>query len=177
MRKFRCVPISAGIPIAFISISALQLGLTWYYWINMHDIIDVYAGIVFFSVGCFFAVVTAFPAFRRVEIFSDKVICKGLFPNQTFEIEYVNCDVGIAYHYQYGRKIWWMYFANDLYPCFKSSDRKHMNSKKIEPGFVKIVYSDEVYCALIDTLPKKQKIALETARRYANIRNQNKIIL
>lgn len=178
MKKFHCVPVSVGIPIAFISMSVIQMGLTWYYWINMHDIKDIYAGIVFFSIGCFLAVITSIPAFRRVELFSEKIICKGVFPRNTFEIEYAKCNIGIDYHCQYGRQIWWIYLCSGPYTQFKvSGNSSRINTLKIKPGFIKIMYSDEVYNALMSVLPKKQKIALETSRRYANFNKQGKIIL
>ena len=177
MKKFSCIPISAGIPIAFISMSLVQLGLTWYYWIDMHDITDVYLGVVLISFGCFFAIITSFPAFRRVEIFPEKVICKGLFPQETFEIEYARCNIGMDCHHQYGRKIWWIYLCYGPHPKFKASDKSnHINTMRIKPGFVKIMYSDEVYEALIMVLPKKQRTALETSRRCAGFVKQGKII-
>lgn len=177
MKKYRCIPISMGIPIAFMSMSAVQVVLTWYYWVNMHDINDVYMGIVICSFGCIFAIITAFPALRRIEICQNKVICKGLLPRDTFELEYANCNVGIDYHCQYGRKIWWIYLCYGPHPRFKKSNQSNRtNALKIKPGFIKIMYSDEVYNALIEVLPKKQRTALETARRYANFNKQGKIV-
>ena len=178
MNKFRCIPISVGIPIAFFSLSIIQIGLTWYYWINMHDIKDIYVGAVIFLLGSFLAIITSFPTFRRVELLQDKVICKGLFPHDTFEIEYERCNVGIDHHCQYGRKIWWICLYYGPHPKFKMPNKANrINTLKIEPGFIKIMYSDEVYYALLSKLPKKQKIALETSRRYAKFEKQGRIVL
>lgn len=177
MKKFRCIPISAGLPLAFISISVVNLGLTWYYWINMHDIADVYMGIVIFAFCCVLAIATSFPSFGRVELHEKKIVFKGFLPRDTFEMEYASCNIGIDYHCQYGRTIWWIYLCYGAHPRFRKGNKANrMNTLKIRPGFIKIMYSDEVYNTLISVLPKKQQIALETARRYANFEKQGKIV-
>ena len=176
-KKFRCVPVSLGLPIAFASASFIQLGLTWVYWTNMHDIKDVYMGIIIFSFGFILAGITLIPALKRVEILSDRVICKGLFPRETFEIEYGRCTIGMDSHRQYGRRIWWIYLCYGQPPQYKLSNTSNrMNAVKIQPGFIKIIYSDEVYDTLISILPKKQRTALMTARQCAGFDKQGKII-
>ena len=177
MKKFRCVPIAIGLPIAFWSCTIFYLGLIWFALVKLSD--QSLAILAFFMVlfSSFFGIFVSLPAVRRVEFYPDFLICKGLFPQDTFEIRYQDCNVGMDYHRQNRRKVWWIYLCYGSPPQYKRDiPANRINSVKIAPGFVKIMYSDEVYNALIEVLPKKQKTALVTARRCAGFKKQGNII-
>ena len=123
------------------------------------------------------AIVCLPAAAKRVEIFPDKVICKGLLPRETFEMKYDQCIVGMDYHMQNGGKIWWIYFCSGAYPKYKTKNpAKRINSIKIRPGFVRIMYSEELYQTLLEALPAKQCDILKSVHRYSGFEKQGKII-
>ena len=177
MKEYRCIPIAAGLPIIFLMGSLLHLGFTWYYWIDTHDSEYLFVGLFFAIFAFCFALFTAMPAIRRIEILPQLIICRGLFPWNTFEIKYEDCNIGMDYHRQNHNKIWWIYLCYGSPPQYKhKSPTNRINSVKIRHGFVKIMYSDEVYNDLIEVLPKKQRTALITARRCAGFEKQGKIV-
>jgi len=182
MKKFRCVPLSMGIPVIF--------GLCGLFWVPFLFNLDVFvnskgepapqAGLIL----CIFAIVCSLSgvittlsfAVKRVEIYSDRVICKGLFPKDTFELVYDTCNVGMDYHVQNGGKIWWIYFYSGSHPKYKTKNpANRINSIKIQPGFVRIMYDEELYQTLMETLPSKQCTALKSIRRYSGFEKQGKI--
>ena len=112
-----------------------------------------------------------------VEIKSDRIICHIPF-HKNVEIEYEKCYIGFDYHNQNGGKIWWIYFSYGKMPPYKNPQLgNRINSIKCQPGFVRIMYRDEVYNALLETLPPKQKTALEAARRHSGFEKQRKIYM
>lgn len=177
MKKFRCIPIAAGLPIISLGTVVLIALMTWEHWEALHDIELVFTELSLTLLGIVLAVVTAFPAIRRVEIHSNHIKCKGLFPRDTFVIEYSKCIIGMDYHVQNWNKVWWIYLCYGQPPQYKSKNpANRMNAVIIRPGFIKIMYSDAVYETLLEVLPKKQKTALITARRCAGFEKQGKII-
>lgn len=177
-RKFCCIPIAAGLPAIYLCATIVSLLMAWQYWQESHDIEELMICLTI----AFFSLISAlfffFPAIRRVEIKQDVIVCKGFLPKNRFEIEYSKCNVGMDYHCQYKKKIWWIYLCYGSAPQYKlNNPANRMNAIKIQPGFVKIMYSDEVYNSLLDVLPKKQQTALVTARRCAGFEKQDNIIL
>ena len=43
-----------------------------------------------------------------------------------------------------------------------------MNAEKFKPGFIKMHYNDKVYDALLEVLPKQQRSALISAKKWAD---------
>ena len=116
------------------------------------------------------------PAIRRVEIYDDHIVCKGLFPSSKIFLDYDRCNVGMDWHAQNGNKIWWIYLCYGYAPTYKGkSPANRINAAKFRPGFIKIMYSEAVYQALIEVLPKKQKNMLMSARRFYGFENQGNI--
>lgn len=106
---------------------------------------------------------------RRVEIYSNKIVCKGIFPIQTYEIEYEKCNIGMDYSWKSGGKFWWIYICYGPPPRFKSANSPNrMNAVKFKPGFIKMHYNDKVYNALLEVLPKQQRSALISAKKWAD---------
>lgn len=165
MKKFRCMPIAIGIPMVCI--------LFLLYWIllmiyikqdNLHSLTILYVSLCVIIAG-----LTLPNAVRRIEIHKDKVVCKGLFPSQTYEIEYEKCNIGMDYSWRSGGKIWWIYICYGPPPRFKSvNSPNRMNAEKFKPGFIKMHYNDKVYDALLEVLPKQQRSALISAKKWAD---------
>ena len=183
MKKFRCMPIGVVLPIFFLT--------TTFLWILIgvfcgdEGTVDgrpvEYEGYImcgtFAVLSLAFAIFTVQNTWWRIEIHQNIVVCKGLRPKDTFEMEYASSNIGFDYHAQNGNRIWWIYICSGPLYQYKSKNKKEqINAIKIKPGFIKIMYSDEVYNALLEVLPKKQSIRLETARRCAGFEKQGRII-
>lgn len=106
-------------------------------------------------------------AFSVIEIRNDSAVCYIPF-HRNFTINYEKCYIGFDYHKQNGRKIWWIYFCYGKMPPYKNPQLgNRINSLKCQPGFIRIMYRDEVYEALMEVLPQRQKTSLESARRHS----------
>ena len=132
------------------------------------DIVGIaYTG--FMCIMCtVFTLVLLSPTGYSVTIHPDHIVCKSLSPKSKFSVHYNDCSIGMDFHTQYGRKVWWIYLCKGTLYAHKNG--KQINSVKIKPGFIRIMYSDEVYQALIAVLPPKQQKSLTIARRYAGIK-------
>ena len=183
MKKFRCVPIAMGVPVIF--------GMFSLFWVPLLFRLDLFVNsqgepapmlglfVCLFAMSLCLSVALAFlkVALRRVEILPDKVVCKGIFPKDTFEMPYDACSMGMDYHVQNNGKIWWIYFYSGEHPKYKTKNpASRINSVKIQPGFVRIMYSEELFQTLMDTLPAKQCTTLQSIRRCAGFEKQGKII-
>ncbi len=173
MKRFMCIPLAICLPIIFLLISLLLAGVFCYVgyrvgWQNATDIIAVGAFLVIMSVGI--ALFTLRMGTRRIELYEDRVVCKGVLPKDTFEITYETSSVGMDWHQQSGSTVWWICIYQGRFPPYKGKGvSSRVNSIKIQPGFIRIMYSEEVYNAFLEVLPKKQKTALVTARRTAGL--------
>ena len=168
MKQYNCVPGSWFIP-AYFSFGELFVAFMLYLSIDRGLLLE---SIFFFVV---FVCIAAFiiwgwrSTMCKVKIQPACIICKTLFCADIV-MEYEKCTVGIDYHWQWGRKVWWIYLCYGPGPKFDpKKPYNRMNSLKCKPGFIRIMYDDEVYQALIEVLPKKQQTALVTACRCADI--------
>lgn len=97
---------------------------------------------------------------RYVLICPKRIICKALFCRDIV-IEYDKCNIGIDYSNNKGCRQWWIYLSYIPYPPFKKDAYyNRINSRYCKQGFIRIMYNDDIYQALMDVLPKKQRIAL-----------------
>lgn len=168
MKKYRCVPIAVGLPVIFFAmlIICLAIGISCYL---DNDTGGFIVFLVFSLMALGLAVFTFVPGIQRVEIHADYIICYGL-PGRSFQMRYDDCRVGMDYHLQNGSKIWWIYLCQGAMPQYrKGNPANRINSLRIRPGFIRIMYSEEVFEALMEVLPKKQKTGLITARRCAGL--------
>lgn len=169
MKQFPCVPGSLFLPVFF------SFGALFYLWVTYYSIIkDAYFPA--FMGACFFVGIVAFLIWSwkstmcKVQIQPAHIICKTLFCADIV-MEYEKCTVGMDYHLQRGCKVWWIYLCYGPGPKFDpKKPYNRMNSLKCKPGFIRIMYDDEVYQALIEVLPKKQQTALVTACRCAGVK-------
>ena len=173
MKFYRCIPIAIGLPAIFGAYFFICLGCAYSCSADQNT-----GGVILFIFFALAALVTAaytlVPGIRRVQILPNKILCLGLLPRHTFEINYNACTIGMDYHLQNGNPIWWIYLCNGAPRQYFTT--KKINGAKIQPGFIRIMYSDEVYEALLEVLPKKQRTSLITARRCSGFEKQGKII-
>lgn len=112
----------------------------------------------------------------KIIINPDHILCKMPL-HKNIVLLYEHCYIGMDYHVQNGGKIWWIYFCYGKMPPYKNPHLgNRINSIKCQPGFIRIMYRDEVYDTLLETLPKKQKTALISARRVAGFDKQGRIV-
>ena len=175
---FYCVPIAWVLPVMFLLITFLSIFFALWIMQVDQDAIDV--AIVFWlsALTQFFIFVFTFAtAAWRVSVQEYSIVCKGWLPHHKFVLEYEKCTVGMDWHEQNGNKIWWIYLTYGYKPSYQSKNpAKRINSQKCRPGFIRIMYSDEVYQSLISVLPKNQNRALEAARKFAGFNQQGTII-
>ena len=183
MKKFRCVPIAIGLPAIFSLLTLFWVPLLFRLdvFVNSKGEPDPVGGLVLcismIILGLAATIVFLSVSVKRVEIFPDKIVCKGVLPKDTFAFEYDKCNVGMDYHVQNGNKIWWIYFYSGAHPKYKTKNpANRINSVKIQPGFVRIMYSEELYQALMDVMPPKQCTVLKSIRRCSGFDKQGRII-
>ena len=165
-----CVPLAITLPIIF---GGCMLGslytAVFCYLSGSSDACPIF---IFLSALSLVMVLILLPhCMRRVAIMSDCIICKGVFPGDCFTMYYDRCQIGMDYHKQDGRRIWWIYICEGILPKYSTNNSANrINSVPISPGFIRIMYSDIVFSELLEALPKNQKTALITACRCAGLR-------
>ena len=165
MKKFYCTPIGRVIPIIFIICILIWI----YLMMHLRQEVFILFAIINILLDLIMIVYTAKTVVRRVELYSDKIVCKGLLPSQTYEIEFEKCNIGMDYSWRSGGEIWWIYICYGPPPRFKSvNSPNRMNAEKFKPGFIKMHYNDKVYDALLEVLPKQQRSALISAKKWAD---------
>lgn len=175
-KTYLCVPIGFGLPIVFLLLTVLSIVMTlWVVQVGQNDVAPIFG---FFALLAFsIALVTLVKTTQRVEIQSEAIVCKGLLPRSAFSIEYEKCTIGMDWHKQNGNLIWWIYLCYGHMPIYRNNNpHNRINALKCRPGFIRIMYRDDVYEALISVLPKKQRVALETSRRFSGFDKQGKIL-
>ena len=175
-KTYFCIPIGLGLPIVFLLLTVLSIVMTlWVIQIEQNDVAPIFAFFAFLAIAI--AAITFVKAVQRVEIQSNVIVCKSLLPRSTFSMEYDKCTIGMDWHKQNGNLIWWIYLTYGRKPVYRNNNpHNRINAIQCRPGFIRIMYREDVYEALIAALPKKQKTALETSRRFSGFDKQGKII-
>lgn len=97
---------------------------------------------------------------RYVLLYPDHIVCRGLF-SQKIVMDYSKCYVGVDYGNHQNGKTWWIYLSYEPYPPFKKGAYyNRINAQYCKQGFIRTMYRDEVYQALMKVLPKKQRTML-----------------
>lgn len=175
-RVIRCNPYAFYLPLYFLSFVIVGAWMAVYFNAE-NDTDGVLGGILVFVLSFIIAIIMLPLAFETITLSSEALVYKKLFSSQKIVMEYSKCNIGLDYHIQNGNKIWWIYLTYGYKPKYPSKNKRNrINAEKIRPGFVKIMYSDIAFEALIDVLPQKQKDELVTARRFAGFASQGKII-
>lgn len=167
MKKFYCTPGAIAIPIIFLAMIFVWVALITYWkdW-GSEGIIPLTVAYVLL---CLTGVIITLPyAMRRVEIYKDKIVCKCIFPSQTYEIEYEKCNLGINYSWARNGNVWWLYICYGQPPRFKSTSIDRIAALKFKPGFIKMHYSEDLYNALLEVLPKQKRYSLMSAKKWAD---------
>lgn len=162
MKKFRCTPMTLGVPV-ILALGILEWIWIQYFYVKDEKMLPLTWGFISFAlimIACFLPATA-----RRVEIYETKIVCKCLLPFQTYELEYSKCTVGLDYHITNNGKQWWIYLCYGPPKRFSSPTAfKRINAVKFRPGYIKMHYTDKVYEALLEVLPKNQRTALASSK-------------
>lgn len=166
MKKFYCTPGGIILPIMFFAMALVWIALVTY-WDDWNDKDMNVVTIFILSLSLCMAIVLLPYCMRRVEIYKDKIVCKSILPSQTYEIEYEKCNLGIDYSWARNGNVWWLYICYGQPPRFKSTSLDRIAAMKYRPGFIKMHYSEELYNALLEVLPKQKRYSLMSAKKWA----------
>lgn len=159
-----CMPIALSLPVIFAAMAAFCYFTAYIYWENNHDLSRSLSFVLFGLLSLVMTICLTPTTVGRVEIHNDIILYKGLLPHSKFELEYAKCNVGMDYHKQGNRTIWWIYLCEGPVPQYNTQNSANrINAVKIRPGFIKIMYSADIYRVLMEVLPEPQKNALKTA--------------
>ncbi len=176
-KRFACFPGGWFLPAFFAFAPFVWIGLLVFSWLDKQlspFIVLGCSGFVVLSVYCFR--ITLRGAGSWVEFCDTHLVCKAPF-HRDIVIEYDRCFIGMDYHVQNGGRIWWIYFCYGKMPPYKNpKSGNRINSVQCQPGFVRILFREEVYDHLLSILPKHPKSALESARRVAGFDRQGHIV-
>ena len=167
-KQFRSVPGAWAVPLGCLLTAIVSLGMIFVcQYTNQLSVFVLSGYLLFVLCGFFGAVFFSQQALCSIVLYEDRLLCKIPF-SRNVEIIYEECYIGFDYHIQHGQRFWWVYFCYGKMPPYKNPQLgNRINSIKCQPGFVRVMYSDELYDALIKVLPKKQKVALVCARRHS----------
>lgn len=169
IKRFPSVPGSFLLPCIYLASFLTGSTLAYGLWVGPYSLFE-------FSLACGFTVGSGCMLFYSlprtacvIHIFSGQLVCKIPF-HKDIIIEYEKCNVGMDYHIQNGKKIWWIYFCYGQRPSYNSLHHgQRINSIKCQDGFVRMMYREDIYTLLLDVLPKNKRIALVSARKFADI--------
>ena len=169
MKRFQCIPIAIVLPIFFF-VSAIIHAVLLAWTITDMDVEGiVYTGIMFI-ISIAMAIILLFSTGNFIIIYPDHIVCQGYMRKNKFSMLYSDCIIGLDFHNQSGMKVWWIYVCSGCLKTYKQGGQ--INSVKIRPGFIRIMYSNEVYREFVAALPKKQRTALITACRCAGLQDK-----
>lgn len=176
-KSFRSVPGAFVIPITCLLTSFVFVSLMVFCFYNRQINPLIFCECALFVVGGIIGFIfSSQQSMCSVVLYDDRVLCKIPF-SKNVELVYDKCYIGVDYHVQNGGKIWWIYFSYGKMPPYKNSHLgNRINSIKCQPGFVRIMYRDEIYEALLEVLPEKQKTALVSVMRCSGFEKKGRII-
>jgi len=100
---------------------------------------------------------------EHVYLYPDHLVCTRPF-RKSVVLYYDRCMVGMDYATTTGSTDWWIYLSYGPLPKYKgNSPANRINSLRTNQEFVRIMYYEEVYEALLQVLPKHQKVCLQSA--------------
>lgn len=100
---------------------------------------------------------------EHVYLYPDHLVCTRPF-RKSVVLYYDRCMVGMDYATTTGSTNWWIYLSYGPLPKYKgNSPANRINSLRTNQEFVRIMYYEEVYEALLQVLPKHQKVCLQSA--------------
>ena len=173
--RYQCIPVAKWLVLLFGFCLLMYAALMWFIYsprfsdivipssTQEENIIEICGASLLGAgaIGCF--IWSIISCSRYIVLENDRLLCKALF-RKTIVLEYSKCNVGIDYSYNSSAVFWWIYFCIGPMPKYNPKiPVNRVNAIKYSDSFVKIMYSDEVYSALLEVLPKKQRTALTCA--------------
>lgn len=177
LKSFRSVPSAWIVPLACLCTALISTSVIYFAYMDEQlSPFVLFVSVLFLLGGITGAVFSSQQAMCSVVLYDDHLLCRIPF-SKNVSIFYEKCYIGMDYHVQNGWKIWWIYLCYGKMPPYKNPHLgNRINSIKCQPGFIRIMYRDDVYEALMEALPKKQKVALASARRCSGFEKQGRII-
>lgn len=163
MKRYKCVPTAfagLGAEMLVILLWAITVfGSGWREWSK-----GIYLLFAIFMWGaCLWSTIWFLRMCHYIYLYPDHLVCKCPF-RKSFVLYYDRCIVGMDYATTTGTTRWWIYLSYGLLPKYKGkSPANRINSLRTKPGFVRIQFYEEVYGALLQVLPKHQKVCLQSA--------------
>lgn len=139
----------------------------WYNEFLTEPLILVTAGPI--EVGGAFGVFWFISMGEHVYLYQNHLVCTRPF-RKSVVLYYDRCMVGMDYATTTGSTDWWIYLSYGPLPKYKgNSPVNRINSLRTNQEFV---YYEEVYEALLQVLPKHQRVCLQSAyhMRYRDAR-------
>ncbi len=161
VKGYACAPsVLAGAAAMGVMVVALFVVL-WYNGFLTEPLILVTAGPI--EVGGVFGVFWFISMDEHVYLYPDHLVCTRPF-RKSIVLYYDRCMVGMDYATTTGSTDWWIYLSYGPLPKYKgNSPANRINSLRTNQEFVRIMYYEEVYEALLQVLPKHQKVCLQSA--------------
>lgn len=102
-----------------------------------------------------------------IRFYSDHLECYVPFQSR-IKLEYNMCIVGMGFSFSTSKKVFWIYFRDqsEQKTYLSQHPPKKINEERCRTGFVRIMYREDLYNTIIDLLPKKHRVALETSKKY-----------
>lgn len=173
--KYQCIPLANALVIVWVVLLFVYAGLMYVLYSpecsdfviqpsSQDEAVLLALGWVALGAGCVGCFIwSLISCSRYIVLEEDRLLCKALF-RKTIVLEYSKCNVGMDYSYNTSAAYWWIYFSIGPLPKYNPKiPINRINSVKYSDSLVKIMYSDEVYEALLEVLPKRQKTALTCA--------------
>jgi len=167
-KKYPSVPGSAFIPIVLF-FGVLFYGYMIVECIHSNQLVIMCGFALFLIFNIILGIYTIPQTLCTIEITNEHIIAVIPFYRKIV-LEYDKCTVGFDYHVQNGKKRWWIYLCYGNKPPYKGkSQSNRINSLRCRQGFVRILYREDVYNALLEVLPKRQYTALKSSHRCAGL--------
>ena len=133
----------------------------WYNEFLTEPLILVRAGPI--EVGGPFGVFWFISMDEHVYLYPNHLVCTRPFRKSV--VLYCDCCmVGMDYATTTGSTNWWIYLSYGPLPKYKgNSPANRVNSLRTNQEFVRIMYYEKVYEALLQVLPKHQRVCLQSA--------------
>lgn len=161
-KKYYSTPIGIAVPIVFLGY-AIFFSVLFFHELGKGHVEKTSDLLfwVFTIMGCILvSIILTRILCRYVLLYPDHIVCRGLF-SQKIVMDYSKCYVGVDYGNHQNGKTWWIYLSYEPYPPFKKGAYyNRINAQYCKQGFIRTMYRDEVYQALMEVLPKKQRTML-----------------
>ena len=160
-KKYYCTPTARILPIFFALGGVFCAYLAYIAFTDpKQSLFGAIGAILWMCIAFGMAIFCESNGSRYVLLYDDRIICKCIF-RKDIVLEYNKCTVGMDYAKTTGTTNIWIYFVYGTLPKYKlNNEANRINSLKFRQGFIKMMYNEEVYNALLEVLPKNQRNGL-----------------